>query len=102
MDDNLQPKAVLPLVFSVVVMEHTVKGPEPVLAVEFRQDGHVALKGPGNAALCYSYLVAAARLAGRQIAENDLRAGLEGTLPAEEPGSGGPVDDVKVSAGEVF
>ena len=81
MNDNitpadLTPKTALPLTHSVLLLEHRESGPWPLLAVEFRSDGHVRLKGPEHAAAAAGYLIEAARLALRQITEDDMHRAL--------------------------
>lgn len=73
-EHDLQSKGALPLTFTVVVNEHRANGPWPVAAVEFRQDGHVALKGgQRNAAVAVPYLIEAARKAMRMVVDGELR-----------------------------
>ena len=74
--EQLTPKAKLPITHAVVVVEYRDGQPWPVLAVEFRGDGHAVLKGPQHAGKVVNHLIEATRLTMRQIADGDLRTAL--------------------------
>ena len=87
-NSDLTPKTALPITHAVIVLAYRDGQPWPLLAVEFRADGHAALKGPQHAGSVVEHLIRATRLALRQIAETDLRTALlapEPRHPLENP-----------------
>ncbi|WP_395741055.1 hypothetical protein [Prosthecobacter sp.] len=81
--EDLTSKSKLPVTHAVVVVEYREGQPWPMLAVEFRGDGHVSLKGPQHAGNVVGHMIEATRLAMRQIADGDLRAALTRCGPPE-------------------
>jgi hypothetical protein len=63
-EPDLTPKASLPITHAVVLMKLGAGDPQPLAAVEFREDGHMQTKGPVAAYLA-DFTKAAAEVTAR-------------------------------------